>query len=523
MNFYELIYLKNEFNTKLKEGSIRQIITPFKNLIEIYIDKGRESFRLVFSCSPGNTALFLDGYREGKKSNRLLFFESIYGVPIKEISLTKNDRILTFEFEHEQKIIFKLFSNKANAILSKEDIIIDVFKDYDEIGKLIPEGKKVVFPKVIEDDGSTKEKIIKANPLLSRTEIPNLIRANSLETKSTKELIKYIEVVTHQLKNKPSFRKLENGSTTLISEQYLGTKTLEEFDSVNDLVAFRFKNYSHLQRLRQQKNVYLKAIKIQLKRLRSSLLNLEKADKGIEKAEKFGKFGHLLMANAHQKISNAKEITVPDLYEQGKQILIPLEKERSIVENAELYYQKASNAVKSYEEALKRIPKLNDRSERLKKMQSSLQEINRLWEIDDWKKRFKKEIEHLGIETSKKKDSVLPFHQLDIEDYKIWIGKNAKNNDKLIQMSHKEDIWMHARGVPGSHLVIRMANNKGEPPKKVIEKAASYAAFNSKAKGSNLVPVIFTKRKFVRKPKGAAPGAVLVQKEGVVLVTPIKP
>ncbi len=68
-----------------------------------------------------------------------------------------------------------------------------------------------------------------------------------------------------------------------------------------------------------------------------------------------------------------------------------------------------------------------------------------------------------------------------------------------------------------------MANNKGMPPKEVIEKAASYAAFNSKAKGSDLVPVIFAKRKYVRKPKGAAPGAVLVQKEVVELVKPKKP
>ena len=82
---------------------------------------------------------------------------------------------------------------------------------------------------------------------------------------------------------------------------------------------------------------------------------------------------------------------------------------------------------------------------------------------------------------------------------------------------------MHARGVPGSHLVIRMKNNKNMPDAQLIEEAASFAAFHSKAKGSKLVPVIFTKRKYVRKPKGAAPGAVLVQKEEVVIVEPKNP
>ena len=82
---------------------------------------------------------------------------------------------------------------------------------------------------------------------------------------------------------------------------------------------------------------------------------------------------------------------------------------------------------------------------------------------------------------------------------------------------------MHARGVPGSHLVIRMGNEKKLPAKSVLLEAASYAAYNSKAKGMKLAPVIITKKKYVRKPKGSPPGAVLVDKEDVEMVTPKKP
>ena len=82
---------------------------------------------------------------------------------------------------------------------------------------------------------------------------------------------------------------------------------------------------------------------------------------------------------------------------------------------------------------------------------------------------------------------------------------------------------MHARGVPGSHVLIRMNNNKGMPDKELVKKVASYAAYNSKARGAGLVPVIVTKLKYVRKPKGAAAGAVIVQKEEVELVIPEKP
>ena len=156
-------------------------------------------------------------------------------------------------------------------------------------------------------------------------------------------------------------------------------------------------------------------------------------------------------------------------------------------------------------------------------MLEEINEINDLRDLEEWKKKYRKQLDDLGFGKKQKEETNLPFHTLKIGDYQVWIGKNAKSNDKLVQFSHKEDIWMHARGVPGSHLVIRMANDKNMPQKNIIEEAASYAAYNSKAKGAELVPVIFTKKKYVRKPKGAAPGAVLVQKEEVELVKPKKP
>jgi predicted ribosome quality control (RQC) complex YloA/Tae2 family protein len=103
------------------------------------------------------------------------------------------------------------------------------------------------------------------------------------------------------------------------------------------------------------------------------------------------------------------------------------------------------------------------------------------------------------------------------------VGKNAKSNDKLTSHAHKEDMWLHARGVGGSHTVIRMGNEKSMPPKKVILHAASYAAWYSKAKGMKTAPVMYTKRKYVYKPSGAAPGAVVVKQEEVVMVPPRKP
>jgi predicted ribosome quality control (RQC) complex YloA/Tae2 family protein len=100
------------------------------------------------------------------------------------------------------------------------------------------------------------------------------------------------------------------------------------------------------------------------------------------------------------------------------------------------------------------------------------------------------------------------------------VGKSASNNDELtLKVAQKNDLWLHAKGVSGSHVVIKNQNNKPFP-NEVIHYAAQLAAYYSKSKGSAMVPVIFTPKKFVRKPKGANPGQVFVEKEELILVEP---
>ena len=133
------------------------------------------------------------------------------------------------------------------------------------------------------------------------------------------------------------------------------------------------------------------------------------------------------------------------------------------------------------------------------------------------------ELPNLKQINSKDKKTVNEFYAVEYKGYLLWIGKNARSNDKIVQKSHKEDIWLHARGVSGSHVIIRMNNSKKMPNIRIIEEIAQFAAYQSKAKGARLAPVIYTKRKYIRKPKGSAHGAVEVQKEKVVIIEPKNP
>ena len=114
----------------------------------------------------------------------------------------------------------------------------------------------------------------------------------------------------------------------------------------------------------------------------------------------------------------------------------------------------------------------------------------------------------------------LPYHEFEFKGFKIWVGKNAISNDELTQKySFKEDLWLHAKDVAGSHVLIKYRAAKPFP-KDVIERAASLAAYYSKRKNESLCPVTVTPKKFVRKRKGDPVGAVVVEREEVLLVTP---
>jgi predicted ribosome quality control (RQC) complex YloA/Tae2 family protein len=135
--------------------------------------------------------------------------------------------------------------------------------------------------------------------------------------------------------------------------------------------------------------------------------------------------------------------------------------------------------------------------------------------LEELKTHFKS-VKFKGV----KKAEPLPFHTTEHMGYQIWIGKNAVNNDLLtLKYAHKDDMWLHAKDVSGSHVVVK--NQSGKTfPKEVIERAAELAAYNSKRKTESLCPVAYTLKKYVRKRKGDPAGAVIVEREEVIMVTP---
>jgi len=106
----------------------------------------------------------------------------------------------------------------------------------------------------------------------------------------------------------------------------------------------------------------------------------------------------------------------------------------------------------------------------------------------------------------------------------VVVGRNNHENDTVtFHIASPGDLWFHAQGVTGAHVVLKSRGSRGKPPARVIERAASIAAHYSRARHSALVPVIYTERRYVRKFHGAAPGQVRCEREKLLVVPPVEP
>ena len=104
----------------------------------------------------------------------------------------------------------------------------------------------------------------------------------------------------------------------------------------------------------------------------------------------------------------------------------------------------------------------------------------------------------------------------------VWVGRNQRENDQLThRMASREDLWFHASGYPGSHVVLRREGRKEEPGARTIEEAAALAAYWSKGRSARKVPVVYTRVKHVSKPRGGAPGLAVLRREKTVIVAPL--
>ena len=204
-----------------------------------------------------------------------------------------------------------------------------------------------------------------------------------------------------------------------------------------------------------------------------------------------------------------KKIIVNDVY-YNQPIEIKLDDKLNALKNADAYFKK--DKAKPY--ILKQLElKVEQATKAIDNLKKQLSIADNAQQMRDLKSFVKQKTNESGIVN-------LPYKPFSIEGYEVLVGKHAESNEKLLNyFSDKDDLWLHAKDVGGSHVIVKVKKNSPLPDS-VLEKAASLAAYFSKSRQQDLATVAYTQRKFVRKIKGAEKGKVTVSQEKTILVKP---
>jgi predicted ribosome quality control (RQC) complex YloA/Tae2 family protein len=542
-NFYFLRQLSAELNKKIIGFTVVSCFSQNKEELIIELNNSKESFFVKASLQPSFCCLsFPSGFSRAKKNSIDLFNEILLKKVI-AIHQFENERSFALELEDHLSLLFKMHGNQSNIVLFQNEKVISIFRnqfqnDYEiklsDLDKAI-DWSKDIFLNTIENLSQTPSPdscphepasalVVREDTHHGRNNIGNLS-----QTYFTlgKEVNKYLEEQFQGQKAseekwvvfQETIKQLENPTFYIqekegkLSLSLLSTGKIEA-EFTNPIEALNEFFYKHItsQTFLIEKAKALRELKDQLKgRIIYLDKNQQKVDE-LQNDQHYQLWADLIMANMHLIKQGTEKIQLENFY-TGKPEEIKLKKELNAQRNAEVFYRKAKNQQIE-------IGKLNEsiqaKKKEIEKLKLSIAYVDQAEDLKSLR-------QHIKAEPAKPKNNnlkTLPYHTFEFKGYQIWVGKNAEANDELtLKHAYKEDLWLHAKDVAGSHVVIKHQSGKSFP-KDVIERAAELAAYNSKRKTDSLCPVAVTPKKFVRKRKGDPAGMVVIEKEEVVMVVP---
>ncbi len=430
---------------------------------------------------------------------------------VKEIHQFSNERCFSIELEDNYALLFKMHGNRSNIILFKEEAK-EIFRNH------LATDFEINLSELDRKIDWSKEEFINHLTNLNQTyftlgkpawEYLNLKGFQSADTETKWSLFQE----TIQLINKPHYYILEKENKLIFSLLPYG-KIREQFADPLKAINEFFHLYTQSHAFYSEKSSVLRPLLEQNKSATSYISKNQTKLKELLDDQHYQAWGDLVMANLHRIKTGEAKVIAENFYNNNQPIEIKLKRDLSPQKNAEVFYRKGKNQQIEIQKLKEAIIRKEEEAEKITAL------IFKIEATEDLKQL--RGVSNGPIQIVKKKGSeeILPFHEFEFKGYKIWVGRNAESNDKLtLKYSHKDDLWLHAKDVAGSHVLIKYQSGKNFP-KDVIERAAELAAYNSKRKTDSLCPVSVTPKKFVRKRKGDPAGAVVVEREEVIMVEP---
>lgn len=293
--------------------------------------------------------------------------------------------------------------------------------------------------------------------------------------------------------------------------------TEEKFDTVSGMLEHYYATRNVITRIRQRSADLRRIVQTALDRNRKKYDLQQKQLKDTEKREKFRIYGELINTYGYNLEEGAKKLTCLNYYD-NKEITIPLDDTKTPQENAQHYFEKYNKLKRTWEASVKLTEETKGEIEHLESISTAL-DIAR---SEEDLVQIKEELTEYGYirrhYTGKRvKITSRPFHYVSSDGYDIYVGKNNfQNEDLTFKTAVGNDWWFHAKGCPGSHVIVK--TNGEELPDRTFEEAARLAAYYSKNRGAEKAEVDYVERKFVKKVAGARPGFVIYHTNYSMLV-----
>ncbi len=538
-----------ELREKLLLGKIEKVYQPEPDELVFHIHTKNGKHRLYMSAASDHARMHLITDNPPNPPVPLAFCmllrKHLQGGRITDISQKDSERIIEITLETldelgftvNRRLVIEIMGKHSNIILVDLNTgkIMDSIKrvsiDVNRVRQVLP-GKtyeyppaqdkipyKEVTPEYLQDISRDPKSMLGAVGGISPA-IAQLLAGSEYPYEKLKE----IRVALTSGSYKPCVYLKEDGTPAdfhvIPLDLYPETK---HFDTVSEMLDYYFVNKESSNRIRQKSLDLEKTINNTLDKLRLKRQRLGEDIIKAENSDKYRLYGELLTANIHMVQSGADKVSVLNYYD-GTQLEIPLDPTIPAAKNAQKYFKKYGKAKTALKEKQIQIEETDQDILYLESVAAFLENVEAIEEIDSIRDElveagFLRKRKTVGIQKKKK----IKPHQYETGDgFRVLAGHNNNENDQLtFKMAGGKDYWFHTKDIPGSHVILFTEGR--ELTETAIFDAAAIAAYHSKGRASENVPVDYTLVKHVKKPNGAKPGMVIFTHNRTVYVTPKLP
>ncbi len=547
LTYYTLQALADVWRREMVGSLLGDVFSQVRDELVLAFARPEAEWMVRLSMGAFRYVFRVEGYSRARRNVATLFKEAL-GRTLRDVGVAERDRVLFFELDDGSRLQCWLYGPRPNVLWVAPDGRARAAFQQDEAwrGQMAPGPRPAPEVGTFEafrarwrtDRKSLAQAVAAAFPLFdallaeetvfrSGVQVPSPEACAETDLRRLYEAGRALEAaLAHPA---PHLYQVDRWTAhfALIPLAHLAHLPCEAFDSVDAAVQAAVRRMLAARAFREAYEPLCQVLAAAVERRRREQQALEAALAAPDRTEQYERWGHLLMAQAHQVLAGAEAVELPDWFGEGAPVRIPLNPTRSAIENAQSYYERARQARQEREALCQRLEDVQQQLPRLEALQAALEQIDSMAALRAFQQRHADELAALGIgRTGRKELKAVPaFWRVPLgSGFEAWIGRNARENDALtFQHARKHDLWLHARGVPGSHVILRVPGRNCQPGRKVLERAASLAAYFSKARDSSVVPVVVVPRKYVRKPRGAEPGTVVFEREEVLLVAPRPP